>query len=73
MRLVHSDKEEYTVKQTKKLSILAAGAFAIGLLLGTSAAQAAVVTDGPVATGITDLDVNGTTYNVQSRRRLARW
>ena len=52
------------MKQEKKLSILAASAVAMSLLLGASATQAVVVTDGPVATGITNLDVSGGLFNV---------
>ena len=47
---------------------LAAGALAIGLLLGASAAQAATVQidgTGTNATGILNLDVGGTLYNVE--------
>ncbi len=54
------------MKQINRISsTLAAGTVAMGLFLGASTAQATSVdTDGPVATGITDLVVDGTTYNV---------
>ena len=61
-------EEECIVKQENTLSTLAASAVAIGLLLVTSLAQAGTVvfdpTDPTKATGITDLDIGGTIYNV---------
>ena len=57
------------MKRINKISsALAAGAITIGLLLGASAAQAATVQiDGTEtnATGILNLDVGGTLYNVE--------
>jgi len=51
-------EELFTMKQIKKLSALAAGPVVIGLLLGTSMAQAEeVCLDGDTVTGIKDLVV----------------
>ena len=56
------------MKLSKKLSILAAGAVAISMLLGTSTASAEVIFGDPshpnTATEITGLQVGGNTYNV---------
>ena len=56
------------MKQKTVFSALAAGAVAVGLLLAASTAQAEDVifdpSDPNKATGITDLDVGGTLYDV---------
>jgi len=61
-------KEKYIMKQKTVFSALAAGAVAVGLLLAASTAQAEDVifdpSDPNKATGITDLDVGGTLYDV---------
>jgi hypothetical protein len=61
-------EEKYIMKKKTVFSALAAGAVVMGLLLGTSMAQAEDVifdpNDADQATGITDLDIGGTLYNV---------
>lgn len=56
------------MKRKSVFSFLAAGTIAMGLLLGTSAAQAATVVrdpgDSATAIGIEDLNVGGTLYDV---------
>jgi len=61
-------EEKYIMKKKTVFSALAAGAVVMGLLLGTSMAQAEDVifdpNDADQATGITNLDIGGTLYNV---------
>jgi hypothetical protein len=60
-------EEKYIMKQQTKLSVFAAGVIAMSLLLGANVASAATVTFGSLegkAIGITDLDIDGTLYDV---------